>query len=253
MSRSYTPGGRFDTDFETSEIHDAITKDLTNPVGTSIQWFVWNGTSTNVDPIYDVGSNYLTSTTGTQVTTTMTGSVGTNTVLVASNASISAGMSVVGSGIADGALVRSVSGTTVTLTLNNVGNMSAGTSVTFTSDGRQWKTPVHVPVIRAVLGQGTTNMVQQGFYNADKIHFTIDHDILIDTIPEMLYKLDPLNSENPDPLNRDRIVWKNQVYRPLRSNYSGIISERFTLLVFECQQIMPEELVNDPQFQSYAN
>jgi hypothetical protein len=253
MSRPYTPGGRFDTDFETEQIHDAITKDLTNPVGTTAQWFVWNGASTNVDPIYDVGSNYLTSTTGTQVTTTMSGVVGTNVITVASNTSIAAGMAVIGSGIADGALVRSVAGTTVTLTLNNIGNISAGTSVNFTSDGRQWKTPVKVPIIRAVLQQGQTNLVQQGFYNADKIHFTIDHDILIDLIPEMLYKLDPLNSENPDPLNRDRIVWKDQVYRPLRSNYSGIISERFTLLVFDCQQIMPEELVNDPQFQAYAS
>jgi len=253
MSRPYTPGGRFDTDFETSEIHDAITKDLTNPVGTSAQWFVWNGTATNVDPIYDVGSNLLTSTTGTQVTTTMSGAVGTNVVIVSSNTSIAVGMAVVGAGIADGALVRSISGSTITLTLNNIGNISTSTPVTFTSDGRRWKTPVTVPVIRAVLGQGTTNMVQQGFYNADKIHFTIDHDVLIDLIPEMLYKLDPLNSENPDPLNRDRIVWKNQVYRPLQSNYSGIISERFTLLVFECQQIMPEELINDPQFQSFAN
>ena len=187
MSRPYTPGGRFSSDWETNEIHDAITKDLTNPVGTTIDWYVWkphnnaDATSTQIDPIYDVGS----------------------------------------------------------LTYDGSG-------------GRKWLEPVKIPVIRAVLGQGTTNMVQQGFYNSDRLHLTIDHDVLIDIIPEMLYKLDPLNSESPDPLNRDRIVWKSQVYRALKNNYAGIISERYTLLTFDCQQIMPEELVNDPQFQYYA-
>ena len=32
----------------------------------------------------------------------------------------------------------------------------------------------------------------------------------------------------------------------------GIISERFAIISFECQQIMPEEMVNDSQFQAYA-
>lgn len=253
MSRPYTPSGRFDTDFETEEIHDAITKDLTNPVGSTVQWFVWNGAATNVDPIYDVGSNYITSTSGVNVNTTMTGAVGTTVVTVTSNAGLSVGMSVNGLGIPSGALIKQISGNSVRLTAKTIKTIPPNTPVNFTSDGRLWKPPVTVPVIKAVLGQGTTNMVQQGFYNADKIHFTIDHDVLIETIPEMLYKLNPLNDENPDPLNRDRVVWKNQVYRPLMSNYSGIIAERFTLLVFECQQIMPEELINDPQFQQYAN
>jgi len=253
MSRPYTPSGRFDTDFETKAIHDAITKDLTNPVGSSIQWYVWNGTNTNVDPIYDVGSNYMTSNNGVSVNTTMSGVVGANTITVVSSSSLVVGMAVVGDGIANGALVRSISGLVVTLTLSNTKTISSGTTVNFTSDGRRWKNPVHVPVIKAILEQGQSNMVQQGFYNADRIHFVIDHDVLIGTIPEMLYKLDPLDSENPDPLNRDRIVWKSQVYRPLRSNYSGIIAERFTLLTFDCQQVMPEEMVNDPQFQAYAN
>lgn len=253
MSRPYTPSGRFDTEFETEEIHDAITKDLTNPVGSTVQWFVWNGVATNVDPIYDVGSNYITSTTGVSKNTTMASAVGTTVVTVVSTTGLAVGMAANGTGIPSGALIKQISGTSVRLTAKTTSTIPAGTAVNFTNDGRQWKAPVTVPVIKAVLDQGQTNLVQQGFYNSDRIHFVIDHDVLIDTIPEMLYKLNPIDSENPDPLNRDRIVWKNQVYRPLKSNYSGIISERFTLLVFDCQQIMPEELVNDPQFQAYAN
>jgi len=253
MSRPYTPSGRFDTEFETEEIHDGITKDLTNPVGSNIQWYVWNGVNTNVDPIYDVGSNYITSTTGTNRNTTMSAAVGTTVVTVVSTTGLVVGMAVNGNGIPNGALIKQISGSTVRLTARTIKTITAGTAVNFTNDGRQWKAPVKVPVIKAILGQGSTNLVQQGFYNADTITFVIDHDVLIDTIPEMLYKLDPIDSENPDPLNRDRIVWKSQVYRPLRSNYAGIIAERFTLLTFQCQQVMPEELVNDPQFQTYAN
>jgi hypothetical protein len=253
MSRPYTPSGRFDTDYETKDIHDAITKDLTNPVGTSVQWYVWNNTATDVDPIYDVGSNYITSASAVNKVTTMTGSVATNQVTVASATGLTVGMAAVGSGIANGALIRSISGTTVTLTLNNITNIAAGTAVNFTNDGRKWKSPVKVPVIKAILKEGQTNLVQQGFYNADSIHIVIDHDVLINTIPEMLYKLDPTDSENPDPLNRDRIVWKNQVYRPISSSYSGIIKEKFVLLTFDCQQVMSDELTNDPQFQAYAS
>jgi hypothetical protein len=171
MSRPYTPSGRFDTDFETNEIHDAITKDLTNPVGTTVMWYVWDSAATHVDPIYDVGAS-------------------------------------------DGV-------------------------------GRQWKTPVDVPTIRAVVKQSQTNLIEEGFYNADRLHLTIDKEILSSLIPGVL--------NDPDPLNRDRIVWKNQVYRPLQNQLLGIISERFAIISFECQQIMPEELVNDPQFQAYAN
>jgi hypothetical protein len=171
MSRPYTPGGRFSTDWETNEIHDAITKDLTNPVGTVIDWWVWNGSATHVDSIYDVGA-------------------------------------------ADGT-------------------------------GRQWRNPVQIPTIRAVIKQSQTNLVQEGFYNADRLHLTLDKDVLMSLIPDLL--------DNPDPLLRDRVVWKGEVFRPFQDQLLAIIQERFAIISFELQQIMPEEMVNDPQFQAYAN
>lgn len=171
MSRPYTPSGRFDTDFETSEIHDAITKDLTNPVGTKALWYVWDSASTHVDSIYDVGAS-------------------------------------------DGV-------------------------------GRRWKTAVEVPIIRAVIQHGTVEHSHEGFYNADSIHFTIDRVELTKALPNLL--------TNPDPLNRDRIVWQGQVYRPLLSQVRGIILEHFAIVSLDCRQIMPEEMVNDSQFQAYAN
>jgi len=171
MSRAFTPGGRFNTDFEHSEIHDAISKDLTEPAGSSVLWYRFNPSTTVVDPIYDVGS-------------------------------------------------------------------SAGV-------GRQWYSPITVPVIRSVIRHGTVEHSHEGFYNADSLHITIDKEELSRALPTLF--------TNPDPLNRDRIIWQSQVYRPLLSQLRGIVLEKFTVVSLDCRQIMPEEMVNDSQFQAYAN
>ena len=187
MSRPYTPGGRFDSEFETNEILRAITADLTNPVGTSVLWYVYlpptvssttgqwvtSTTVTDVDPVYDVGS-YKT---------------------------------------------------------NGLG-------------GRKWRDPVKVDVIRAVLSQGQAQMNERGLYAPDTLHLTIDKEFLMATVPEVL--------DDPDPRDRDRIVWKGEVFRPYLSQPQGIIAERYTLISFDCLQVMPEEMINDPQFQAYA-
>jgi hypothetical protein len=64
--------------------------------------------------------------------TTTTGTSGAFTVTVTSASGIAPGQSVSGTGIGTGALVRSVSGTTVLLTVANSGTVSG--SVTFTGD-----------------------------------------------------------------------------------------------------------------------
>jgi len=57
-------------------------------------------------------------------TTTATGTAGQNTIVVASSSGITAGQAVSGVGIATGALVRAVSGTTITLSIVNSGAVS---------------------------------------------------------------------------------------------------------------------------------
>jgi hypothetical protein len=66
------------------------------------------------------------------ISTTATGASGAFTVTVASSSGISPGQSVSGTGIGDGALVRSVSGTTVLLDTANSATVSG--TVTFTGD-----------------------------------------------------------------------------------------------------------------------
>lgn len=172
--RAYSPGGRFDADFETDDLLVAVDTDLKNPVGTSALWYIYDAVNTVLDPIYDVGQD-------------ISGTVG----------------------------------------------------------GKRWTGPYTVPVVRAVISQGEVQTSAVGYYNSDTLHLTFNI--------EDIQKIAPNVIANPDFQNRGRIVWKNQVYRPYGVQERGIIAERFTLLVVDCLQVMPEEMVNDPQFQSYAN
>jgi hypothetical protein len=54
--RAYTPGGRFDAEFETNDILSGINADLQRPVGTSAKWWVFDPVNTAYDDVYDVGA-----------------------------------------------------------------------------------------------------------------------------------------------------------------------------------------------------
>jgi hypothetical protein len=172
--KAYTPGGRFDADFETNEILSGIDTDLKNPVGTSALLYIYDPVNTILDPIYDVGQD-------------ISGAVG----------------------------------------------------------GKRWTGPYTVPVVRAVISQGEVQTSSVGYYNADTLHLTFNIEDVQKVAPNVI--------ANPEFQNRGRIVWKNQVYRPYGVQERGIVAERFTILVVDCLQVMPEEMVNDAQFQSYAN
>ena len=174
MSRAYTPGGRFTSDFERGSISTGITNDLTNPVGTHAEWWLYDSANTAVDPIYDVGDSYYN-----------------------------------GSG------------------------------------GKMWTGPYQIQIIRSIIKQGDTKISQQGFYNADYLHLTIN---ALD-----IEKIAPGTMANPDSRDRDRIVWKGEVFRPYKSQQEGIISEDFILLTVDLVQVQPEEMQNDVQFSQYAN
>lgn len=167
--KAYTPGGRFDMEFETKDIISGINADLQRPVGTNALWYVYDPVNTVLDSVYDVGD-------------------------------------------IDG--------------------------------GRRWTGPFSIPVIRAVITQGKVNQNQRGYYNMDMLHLTLN--------AEDIEKIHPGVIENPDLQNRGRIIWKNQVYRPVGVQERGIIAERYTLIVVDMIQVMPEEMYNDPQFQQYA-
>jgi hypothetical protein len=74
-------------------------------------------------------ANYLNI---TPVATTFSCASGAFTITVASNAGITIGMTLSGAGIAAGAIVTNVAGTTITLSAANTATMGAGTPVTLT-------------------------------------------------------------------------------------------------------------------------
>jgi len=172
--RSYSPGGRFDADFETDELLIGVDTDLKNPVGTSALWYIYDPINTVLDPIYDVGQD-------------ITGGVG----------------------------------------------------------GKAWTGPFTIPVVRAVIDQGEARTSAAGFYNADTLHLTFNIEDVQKYAPNIIIR--------PDINNRDRIVWRGQVYRPFSIQERGIIAERFTIPSVDCIQVMPEEMVNDAQFFTSAS
>jgi hypothetical protein len=124
--------------------------------------------------------------------------------------------------------------------------------------GRMWKNPLTIPVVNAHLEQGVTVQSDRGFYNTDQLIITINVDVIEDNlnfyganmnnIPELA------NVEiNPDDYLRDRIVFRDEVFTPIRVSPQGIIGDKYTLLQITCNQVNPEEMVNDSQFQHYAN
>ena len=112
------------------------------------------------------------------------------------------------------------------------------------SFGRNWKGPYKLPIVRAVISQGKVPQDERGFYNTDSLHLTI--------LGRDIEKIDKNVLNNPDVQNRGRILWKGELFRPYGVQQRGIIAERFTLVVVDCIQIMPEESVNDNMFLDYA-
>jgi hypothetical protein len=111
--------------------------------------------------------------------------------------------------------------------------------------GRKWTGPFNIPVVRAVISQGQAKTSATGYYNSDTLHLTFNIEDVQKYAPNIIIR--------PDINNRDRIVWRGQVYRPFAIQERGIVSERFTILSVDAIQLMPEEMVNDLQFQAYAN
>jgi hypothetical protein len=125
------------------------------------------------------------------------------------------------------------------------------------SGGRIWDGPHHINVINATLTQGVTMQNEMGLYNTDVLDITINMDVIDGSslsggetlpVPELRYL-----PSNPDAYLRDRIVFKNQVFRPQQILPKGIITNDYTLFGLQCVQVNPEELVNDPQFSAYAS
>jgi hypothetical protein len=127
-----------------------------------------------------------------------------------------------------------------------------------TGTGRMWKTPLTIPVVNAHVERGVTTQSDRGFYNTNQLTITLNVDIVeynlnfyganANNVPEL-----SLIEKNPIEYMRDRIVFRDEVFTPIRVSPQGIIGDKYTLLQVTCNQVNAEEMVNDSQFQHYAN
>lgn len=117
--------------------------------------------------------------------------------------------------------------------------------------GRVWTGPAILKVIKAIITQGRSDVNERGFYNVDSLRLVLNVDDLREVSPAIFDDRGVVKS-TIDLSNKNRVVWKNQVYRPIKTQQQGQIAERHTIISLDLIQLMPDELVNDAQFLAYA-
>lgn len=118
-------------------------------------------------------------------------------------------------------------------------------SSTEVGKGRRWMLPFKMPAIMAQIIRSTNVMNERGFYVSDTLRLVINVGEVQRLLPELL--------GNPNKHIKDRIVYRGQVYVPTRVMPRGAFGYRWAVVTIDCNQVNPEELVNDPQFQNYAS
>lgn len=111
--------------------------------------------------------------------------------------------------------------------------------------GRMWKEAIRLPAIMAQITRGSNIPNERGFYIVDTMKLTIAVTDAMRLIPDLV--------TNPAIHIKDRIVHKGEVFYPSRVLPRGRYAENFAVIDIDCLMVNAEELVNDPQFQSYAN
>lgn len=170
--------GRFKIDYENKSMEEGMVDELRDPVGTEVDWWVWDPTELDanyenwVDPIYDTS------------------------------------------------------------------NETPG-------QGRRWNEPFKMPVIMAQLLRGTNVMNERGFYVVDTLR-------LVTAVADFNRLLPHLVSD-PNPRIKDRVIFQDEVFVPTRVLPRGRYANFYSVVTIDMNLVNPEELVNDPQFQAYAN
>lgn len=110
--------------------------------------------------------------------------------------------------------------------------------------GRRWKLPIQVPAISAVIFQGQTMENERGFYQSDVARFVLNVADVLRVLPDIVY--------SPDQHIRDRFVYRREVFTPTRFYLRGLVMDEYAVITMDANQVNAEQLVNDPQFLSYA-
>ena len=111
--------------------------------------------------------------------------------------------------------------------------------------GRRWMLPFTMPVVMAQLIRSTNVMNERGYYVTDTLRLVINAGDARKLLPS-------LTGDNPGQHIKDRILYRNQVFTPTRVMPRGHFGYKWAVVTVDCNEVNPEELVNDPQFQKYA-
>lgn len=113
------------------------------------------------------------------------------------------------------------------------------------NQGKRWMLPFKMPTIMAQFVRGTNVMNQRGFYVTDTLRLVINVGDVERLLPSLI-----TDSNNHI---KDRILYRGEVFVPTRVLPRGSFGYRWTVVTIDCNQVNPEEMVNDPQFQRYAS
>lgn len=111
--------------------------------------------------------------------------------------------------------------------------------------GRRWMLPFKMPAVMAQFIRGTNVMNERGFYVSDTLRLVLNVGDVERLLPGIL--------SDPNIRIKDRIVYRGTVFVPTRVLPRGSFGYRWAVVTIDCNQVNPEELVNDPQFQKYAS
>ena len=115
----------------------------------------------------------------------------------------------------------------------------------YRTTGRQWKfPPVRIPAFTCAIRQGPTVHNDRGFYNADTLHLGVAMNVI-----ERLY---PSLAWEPDAHIKDRVLYRGNIFVPVRFGLQGLLRDTYTVFTVDANQVNPEEHVNDPQLTEWA-
>jgi hypothetical protein len=110
--------------------------------------------------------------------------------------------------------------------------------------GRRWEKPFSIHVVLATISQGPQYQNDRGFYTTDTLTLVINAIEMYEHFPRM--------SAFPDEYLLDRIVYRGKLFSPNLIYPKGHIKEHLVVARVDAEEVKPEEVVNDPQFQDFA-
>jgi hypothetical protein len=110
--------------------------------------------------------------------------------------------------------------------------------------GRRWQKPIKLPVVMAQIIRSSNVMNERGFYVTDTLRLVVNVGDVQRLVPGMM--------QDPSSHIRDRVIYRGEVFVPTRVLPRGAFGYNYAVVTIDCNQVNPEELVNDPQFQHYA-